>query len=574
MDTARPSTVSHNTTRKSSSPAPGTRTFTLERARTARVWDVETGVCKHVLGDHAHAVAVLALENGLVITGSQDKNVNYWHNGVKVSSFVAHDGKSEGYVDIVRQIIAMKGVGFATCSNDESVKIWDMSGKLLETLKGHNGYIYSLAQNPKTGEILTGSEDNTVKVWRDGAFVDSIDHPATVWSVIANSEGDIITACEDKKVRSFTRDPAFAAAPAEREEYKKQCVESSAAKLDVDKLPDSSLTATLQGKKDGQVKVFRTGNNPEAYVWKEAEGKWEKMGDVIMPSPQQKDFYEGDQIFPAGYYDYMFNIDIRGKGEKKLPFNRGSIPLEEAEKFVERECLHRVYVEEISGFIRQQLDSVPTYSLQSQPEPQPDFSSAFVQQPSKEERTEVKHLPMTFFARYDSVNVDNPQKKILEFNEKLKEDAKLKPFTLASFEETSLNGLLTTLKNTGNYHLSKIDESRFELLSTKLLKWPLEQVFPVIDVVRMLLMHPGAQAFFGTYDKGAEFLTNIIRCLKPEASDPLLILSLRTLCNMFEGPSTSYVIGKATDLILSQFDFITAKKNKNVLEAASAFLLK
>lgn len=57
------------------------------------MWDVETGACKHVLGDHAHAVAVLALEGGLVITGSQDKSVNYWDNGTKVTSFAAHDGK-------------------------------------------------------------------------------------------------------------------------------------------------------------------------------------------------------------------------------------------------------------------------------------------------------------------------------------------------------------------------------------------------------------------------------------------------------------------------------------------------
>lgn len=448
-----------------------------------------------------------------------------------------------------------------------------MSGKLLDTLKGHNNYIYTLAQNPKTGEIVTGSEDNTVKVWKDGAFVDSIDHPASVWAVLANNDGDIITGCEDKKVRSFTRDPASAAPEAEREEYKKHCMESSGAKLDLDKLPDSSLISTMKGKKDGQVKVFRTGNNPEAFVWKEAEQKWEKMGDVIMPGPEQKDFYEGDDIFPAGYYDYMFNIDIKGKGERKLPFNRGSIPLVEAEKFVERECIHKVYVEEISAFIRQQLDSVPTYSLQQAP-PEQDFSSAFVQEDIKEQRTEVKHLPMTFCTRYDAVNVDNPQKKITEFNNLLKEDAKYKQFTLVSFEEVSFNGLLNTLKNTGNYHLSKIDESKFELLTNKLLKWPLEQIFPVIDVVRMLLMHPGAQAFFGTYDKGAEFLTNIIRCLKPEATDPLLILSLRTLCNMFEGPSTSYVIGRVTDLILGQFDFIVEKKNKNILDAASAFLLK
>ena len=56
------------------------------------MWDVETGKCKHTLADHSYAVAVLALEHGLVLTGSQDKSVNFWDNGKKVFSFKAHGG--------------------------------------------------------------------------------------------------------------------------------------------------------------------------------------------------------------------------------------------------------------------------------------------------------------------------------------------------------------------------------------------------------------------------------------------------------------------------------------------------
>ena len=78
------------------------------------------------------------------------------------------------------------------------------------------------------------------------------------------------------------------------------------------------------GKKDGEIKLFRNEMNPEVYVWKSAEARWEKMGDVMGPAPSEKDHYEGDDYFPAGYYDYIFNIDIKDRGEKKLPFNKGS----------------------------------------------------------------------------------------------------------------------------------------------------------------------------------------------------------------------------------------------------------
>ena len=37
---------------------------------TAKIWDTETGECKHTLEGHSHAVSVLTLPNGITITGS------------------------------------------------------------------------------------------------------------------------------------------------------------------------------------------------------------------------------------------------------------------------------------------------------------------------------------------------------------------------------------------------------------------------------------------------------------------------------------------------------------------------
>ena len=130
-------------------------------------------------------------------------------------------------LDIIRQIIPIKDVGFATCSNDESIKVWDISGKLIQTMKGHNGYVYTLAQLA-SGEIVTGSEDNTVKIWKDGAFVDSVSHPGSIWSLTVNGMGDVITACEDKEVRVFTRSPTRIAAAAELEAYDSLCISKMA----------------------------------------------------------------------------------------------------------------------------------------------------------------------------------------------------------------------------------------------------------------------------------------------------------------------------------------------------------
>jgi hypothetical protein len=39
----------------------------------------------------------------------------------------------------------------------------------------------------------------------------------------------------------------------------------------------------MKGKKDGEVRVFKNGLNPEAYCWKADSQSWEKIGDVMMP---------------------------------------------------------------------------------------------------------------------------------------------------------------------------------------------------------------------------------------------------------------------------------------------------
>jgi phospholipase A-2-activating protein len=44
-----------------------------------------------------------------------------WHNGKQQKEWLAHG-------DIIRGITEVPNIGFATCSNDEVVKIWTMDG--------------------------------------------------------------------------------------------------------------------------------------------------------------------------------------------------------------------------------------------------------------------------------------------------------------------------------------------------------------------------------------------------------------------------------------------------------------
>jgi WD40 repeat protein len=52
---------------------------------------------------------------------------------------------------------------------DRTVKVWDIaSGQELLTLEGRTGLVTSVAISPDGNHILSGSRDNTLRIW-DGS---------------------------------------------------------------------------------------------------------------------------------------------------------------------------------------------------------------------------------------------------------------------------------------------------------------------------------------------------------------------------------------------------------------------
>lgn len=102
----------------------------------------------------------------------------------------------------------MEDVGFLSASNDEHLKLWTFDGEEVSVLSGHSAFVFSCAALT-FGTYISGSEDNTVKLWNDTQLKQTILHPGTVWSVAVNTHNlDIISACADGSVRIFTNDSA------------------------------------------------------------------------------------------------------------------------------------------------------------------------------------------------------------------------------------------------------------------------------------------------------------------------------------------------------------------------------
>lgn len=53
------------------------------------------------------------------------------------------------------------------------IRIWTMEGDTVYTLSGHTSFVYSLSVLPN-GDIISGGEDRTVRIWRGKATSPSV----------------------------------------------------------------------------------------------------------------------------------------------------------------------------------------------------------------------------------------------------------------------------------------------------------------------------------------------------------------------------------------------------------------
>ncbi len=96
----------------------------------------------------------------------------------------------------------------ATCSEDQTVKLWRGDGALVTTLKGHTASVYATAFSPDGELIATGSADNSVQLWsHDGWLMQRLaGHEGTVYGVAFSPDGlTIATASADQTVKLWSR---------------------------------------------------------------------------------------------------------------------------------------------------------------------------------------------------------------------------------------------------------------------------------------------------------------------------------------------------------------------------------
>ena len=128
------------------------------------------------------------------------------------------------------------------------------------------------------------------------------------------------------------------------------------------KLLDIIKAEKYKGTNNKVLRIFINEGAKKLYSWNGIDQKWIKAGEAT-GNVKIMEHYGGDKIFPAGQYEYIFNIQIGNGAERRLPYNSGDNPMEAADKFCIRKKIARYYSKQIVDFITKNADNTHADSV-------------------------------------------------------------------------------------------------------------------------------------------------------------------------------------------------------------------
>ncbi|RKO92460.1 WD40-repeat-containing domain protein [Blyttiomyces helicus] len=545
---------------------------------TAKVW--RHWECVHTLKHHHSVWAVLGVEPDAVVTASADKTIKLWRGGKDVHTFTGH-------TDAVRGLALLPGLGFASCSNDATIRGWALTGQSLFELHGHTSFVYSIAVLP-TGEIVSGGEDRTVRVWRGEQCVQTIMHPCTsVWSVSVLPNGDILSGGSDGVARVFTRSQERIAS-AEISAIFEESVSSQAipsnqvGDVDKSKLPGPEALER-PGKKDQDIIMVRIGNSVEAYQWSQANGSWTKIGEVVdAVGGGRRQLYDGKE------YDYVFDIDIgEGVPPLKLPFNATENPYAAAQDFINKHELPQGYLDQIANFIISNAKGVTLGATSGAGFADPFTGGSryipggaqvmlpFDSSISGRNDELLNTIAYTFVK---AANLTAIATKIVSLNSDIEKSMDYGSLALNREEEPRMEAIIKSLDSPTKLR-DFLQKPQLDLIRRVAFEWPAAMRFPGLDILRLTILATPAPL------ESTTFLADLVEAggfarltgaggSGEKADETNAMLALRVLANAFAIPEgILFMFKERAKIVKVVKDSWRGTANKNLRVAFATLVL-
>lgn len=318
---------------------------------TAKVWDLISFDVKFDLIGHEASVwdaQIVDASENIFLTCSADRTIRKWKGNVEIARYTGHN-------DVIRKLLVLPcRTKFVSASNDCTLKVWDLaSGKVLQTLEGHNSFIYDIGLL-SNGDIVSTAEDRSLRIWHNGVVAQAITLPCiSVWCVTILPNDDIAVGGSDKHIYLFTKNEERAATAEGLAQFKEIVEKSAISEQSLDDLKKTDIPGydrlEKPGKEEGStIMVKSPAGVIEAHQW--TGGQWVKIGDVVNSAGGSS----GKKEYNGVEYDYVFDVDVEdGKPPLKLPYNASENPYAAAERFLANNDLPGSYADEVVRFINQ-----------------------------------------------------------------------------------------------------------------------------------------------------------------------------------------------------------------------------
>ena len=483
-------------------------------------------------------------------------------------------------------MVAVPHVGFATTSNDGTVKLRDQTGFTLSTssheVQGDDlppfildvAYIPSMGGEIAPGLLVSCGEDGSLLVTSTVNMepVQSIPHPSSLWCVCALPDGDFVTGGHDGTMRLFSRQSSktesatavdqqaqFAAAVAAAREAKSKAAVAEgsggkgkgkgASREEIGKFSKWSERQRYRGSSDGDVRVFNKEGKGIATQWSVAANDWVIIGEVLCSEDEQSNADpSANNVINGVLYDHVMPVEIdtvQGPMNLSLGYNDGENPFVAARRFIDENMLDVGYQKQIADWIMDRMGrpAVPMLDMGS--------SAATRSFPSAEmSSTRAPSVfPSTALYVFDDIPgglKDKMLSKIHSLSTGYAAAASQEPV----LDLNVLAQLLDVLIATSRYHATTISAAQLRTLAA-MSAWRDEDLFPALDLLRLVCLHPegsnaltgGAGARQGNRSVLDIFVDRAIRILRDVSSGAASTLTAaKLLCNLFKVQSASDIL--------------------------------
>ena len=257
---------------------------------TIKIWNLNTynDICEKTINEEGNVLCLLEFEYNMLLSGTNKNNINLFnlnnnYTNNKIFSFKGHELW-------VNNIVKLNAIYFASCSNDNQIRIWDYQKKIcINILRGHVDGVLSIIVL-SDGRLCSGGADLSIKIWdwTKGVCCSTLlGHKKWIKCLYQLTNNYIVSGSDDKTIKVWSNNKCIRNLEGHSKSIRTICQINSNffASGSFDKtiriwdIYNFNCVQTFSGHKDLILTIYRRSNgdiiscsnDAEIKIWKQIE---------------------------------------------------------------------------------------------------------------------------------------------------------------------------------------------------------------------------------------------------------------------------------------------------------------